>query len=206
MSAYGEDFKKENGSGKKAAVSCAGATISFIVIPIIIIVLMEYLIDQIPADSGMNLDGFAVSIEEIMKLCIIFSLPLIILRTLYGFYPPGNYARFTFGALICVYGAAWLYIILSGGQVSVDISDMLRSAITSDTVMIDEVTFVLDIFLLMIILMIIRLLKIIVFYAEFRGDRNAYLNGENTWLKKKKRKAAAESVGPDNLPERHAPK
>ncbi len=175
------EFDLKEGSRKNGIKGLIGGIITFIVIPLILLYVLGYLEDIIISNTSddINKDDMRALFKiayDILIMSLIFGIPAIVLKTLGKFYPEGNRARLTFKLLYGVYIAFWLFIITSGGIITVDASKIAASmAGNSSDYLISRLTMVLDVSGLMIIIILLTLLKNIIPIAEYKGARKEYL-------------------------------
>lgn len=179
------EFSFDKGSRKEGIKGLIGSMIIFVVIPIIILFLLQYIQGMILSSISDDVDKddikalFKIA-EDVMILYLIFGIPAIIFRTLGKFYPAGNRARLTFKLLYGFYIAAWLLIITTGGIITVDVTS-LASSMTGESsdYTISGLVMVLDMSGLIIIIALITLFKNIIPLAEYKGARKKYLEKLN---------------------------
>jgi len=110
------DFALKHGKPIKGVISAVLAAIKYLVVPIAIITIVISLL------SGVGGDILPIDrLEAIQFSLILFSIPVIALAFLVGFYPKGSYSRMILGvvyvALICV----WIWFAFQGGKLNADI-------------------------------------------------------------------------------------
>ncbi|MDR0887581.1 MAG: hypothetical protein LBM39_00135 [Candidatus Methanoplasma sp.] len=153
------EFDRSTGSKKKAAISAILNICVYVVLPLVV----YFIIDSV--SQNYDADDQFVTIFDILKgiliLYLIFGIPLIILATFKAFYPKGSRSRLVLYIAMILYSILWLWIITSGGTV---------------TATVEPFEFTADITWFIVILSLLGLLRCIIPYGEYRGEREKYLS------------------------------
>ncbi len=178
------DFSLSKGSKKDGVKALITSIIIFIVVPIIGMIVLNYVKDLIvsgmPVDMSRDeLDAIFNMVSDILILYLILGIPAIIFRTLGGFYPAGNRARLTFMILYGIYIAVFIIMVTSGGIIQTDLSSIVASMLGNDyNYHVYGLKVVIDISGLVMIIVLITLFKNIVPIGEYMGARKEYLEKE----------------------------
>ena len=118
----------------------------------------------------------------------MYSIPLLFLAGLIGYYPPGNYARIPFKFISSAYLAIMLLLFTNGGHLYVSLGgDSLAS------LGIVSMDMTLDIVAIIYLLSIIAFVKGFLAFTEFTDNRKQYLEDLAEKFNRKDEKRASRS-------------
>ena len=171
---YWTDFSLKCGSFGSAFCSLCVAVVTYIVLPLSIIALIDGvgadLSAAIAGTTGIDFGQILLEIKPYLDMLMLYSIPLIFLSIPIGFYPAGNYARIPFKVISALYLAALLLMFTNGGflSITIDASGMGVPGLTS-------VGLDLQIQAIIYILALISAAKGFLAFAEFSSNRKDYL-------------------------------
>ena len=127
---YLSDFSLKCGSWTSSFLYICRAIVTYIILPLAFISLIEGLGPRLGEMTGSEIDfgpiltEFAVYLDRYM----FYSIPLLLLAGFIGYYPAGNYARIPFKFLAAVYLSIMLLMFTNGGHLNVTLDgDSLAS-------------------------------------------------------------------------------
>ena len=169
---YLSDFSLRCGSWTSSFLYICRAIVTYIILPLAFISLIEGLGPRLGEMTGSEIDfgpiltEFAVYLDRYM----FYSIPLLLLAGFIGYYPAGNYARIPFKFLAAVYLSIMLLMFTNGGHLNVTLDgDSLAS------LGIVKMDFTLSIVGIIYILSIIAFVKGFLAFTEFSDNRKKYL-------------------------------
>lgn len=169
---YLSDFSLKCGSWTSSFLYICRAIVTYIILPLAFISLIEGLGPRLGEMTGSEIDfgpvlsEFAVYLDRYM----FYSIPLLLLAGFIGYYPAGNYARIPFKFLAAVYLSIMLLMFTNGGHLNVTLDgDSLAS------LGITRMDFTLSIVGIIYILSIIAFVKGFLAFTEFSDNRKQYL-------------------------------
>ena len=169
---YLSDFSLKCGSWTSSFLYICRAIVTYIILPLAFISLIEGLGPRLGEMTGSEIDfgpiltEFAVYLDRYM----FYSIPLLLLAGFIGYYPAGNYARIPFKFLAAVYLSIMLLMFTNGGHLNVTLDgDSLAS------LGIVKMDFTLSIVGIIYILSIIAFVKGFLAFTEFSDNRKKYL-------------------------------
>ncbi|MBP5394432.1 MAG: hypothetical protein J6Y18_00780, partial [Candidatus Methanomethylophilaceae archaeon] len=136
--------------------------------------------------SGIDFGPILMEFGGYLDRYIMYSIPLLFLAGLIGYYPPGNYARIPFKFISSAYLAIMLLLFTDGGHLYVSLGgDSLASlGITS-------MDMTLDIVAIIYLLSFIAFIKGFLAFTEFTDNRKQYLEDLAEKFNRKEEKRAA---------------
>ena len=189
-SEYMSDFSLKCGSWTSSFYYICKAVAGFIIIPLAIIALINGIGPELTEATGSGIDFGPILIEfgGYLDRYIMYSIPLLFLAGLIGYYPPGNYARIPFKFISSTYLAIMLLLFTNGGHLYVSLGgDSLAS------LGIVSMDMTLDIVAIIYLLSIIAFVKGFLAFTEFTDNRKQYLEDLAEKFNRKDEKRASRS-------------
>lgn len=94
--------------------------VKYLVVPILLIVGISTLLAQAGGDELAE----QIGVDRVMDYLIVLGVPITVLSFFRGFYPKGSRSRMTFGVLVAGLICVWIWLILMGGNLSVQFEDV----------------------------------------------------------------------------------
>jgi len=107
------EFSLKDGKIKGGLFSMIGATLKYVVIPIIIFTVIAGVLSAV-SQSNENL-GMKM-VNDMRNMALILGLPIVFLSFFRGFYPKGSYSRLTFAIASTIMVCVWIWFVMQGGK------------------------------------------------------------------------------------------
>ncbi|NLK26466.1 MAG: hypothetical protein GX307_07850 [Euryarchaeota archaeon] len=115
------EFSLQHGRLGKGLLSAAGGAITFLIIPMVIILGTATLLERI--DVGEFLDP--VVLENVMLWLMLLGAIITVLSFFNGYYPRGSLSRMTFGLVMALLIGIWVWTATRGGMLEVNIDGIM---------------------------------------------------------------------------------
>ncbi len=108
------DYALKNGSVARGIGSFIKTLISFVIVPLVILIVADKVMDMAATELGSYMDttsmkdAMAVA-RDVAEDAIRYSLPFLVLSIPIGFYPRGNSARIPFKLIWAFYMAIYIF-------------------------------------------------------------------------------------------------
>jgi membrane protease YdiL (CAAX protease family) len=114
------EFALGEGSLGRGIGSAVVAAVKYLAVPILLIVGFTTLV----AEAGVDELAGQLGIDRITTYLLVLGIPITALSFFRGYYPKGSRSRMTFGVLVAALVCVWIWVILMGGNLSLDLEEV----------------------------------------------------------------------------------
>jgi hypothetical protein len=107
------EFSLKDGRIRGGLFSAIGATLKYIVIPIIIFTVITGVLSAV---SEFNENLGVKMVNDMRNMALILGLPIVFLSFFRGYYPKGSYSRLTFAIATMIMICVWIWFMMRGGK------------------------------------------------------------------------------------------
>jgi hypothetical protein len=107
------EFSLMDGKIRGGLFSAIGATLKYIVIPVIIFTVITSVLSAV---SQFNENLGLKMVNDMRNMALILGLPIVFLSFFRGYYPKGSYSRLTFAIATTMMVCVWLWFVMRGGE------------------------------------------------------------------------------------------
>lgn len=112
------EFSLKIGNAGKGIVSLVIAAAKYVLVPMLLLMAFTNIFAQIEGASTIT---DQLDLEGVKFFVLVLGIPITVLSFFRGFYPRGSRSRFAFAATITVLVCAWIWTIMMGGNMTLEI-------------------------------------------------------------------------------------
>lgn len=107
------EFSLKDGKIRGGLFSAIGASLKYIVVPIIIFSVITGVLSAV---SQFNENLGVKMVNDMRNMALILGLPIVFLSFFRGYYPKGSYSRLTFAIATTMMICVWIWFVMRGGM------------------------------------------------------------------------------------------
>jgi hypothetical protein len=115
------EFSLKIGSAGKGVVAAIISAVKYIVVPMLLLTAFTTLFAQMEGASTIT---DQLDLERIKQYVLVLGVPITVLAFFRGFYPKGTRSRFVFGEAITALVCIWIWMVMMGGNLALEIEDV----------------------------------------------------------------------------------